>query len=382
MSFQYIVLVTSVLALALAGGLYHFLHSRFGYGEDFPNTVYSRLMPSTSFAPETVVELDSPPGNIAVSRNGRIFFNFHPEYHPSTKIAELQNDKQWIPYPNVSFQNQVESVLSMRVDSRDRLWLLDYGHHGWSTPKLFAFHLSSDDDDMVYCFPREVAGFGSMLNDFNISPDGEYIYMADTSILGASPALIVFDVQRRHAHRLLSAEPALMGRSAFLHVKGHRIGLFGPLGMRINVDSLALSRDGASLYFSPLTGTDLLCMSTADIHTALQQHPSSFTLPSSAINSSLVRVVLQDKPATDGISTDHLGNVWMTALEHSSIALARRDRADTSPCAPLKTHNVITNTDLLQWPDGFSFGPGACPSAMPWCDVSLRLLSASRLTAL
>jgi hypothetical protein len=34
-----------------------------------------------------------------------------------------------------------------------------------------------------------------MLNDFNVSPDGNYIYIAGTSIISGSPAIIVFSIR-------------------------------------------------------------------------------------------------------------------------------------------------------------------------------------------
>ena len=51
---------------------------RYGGGTaDFPNRTKS---PVFSFsAVEKVADLDLPPGNIAVSEDGRIFFSFHPE---------------------------------------------------------------------------------------------------------------------------------------------------------------------------------------------------------------------------------------------------------------------------------------------------------------
>ena len=41
-----------------------------------------------------------------------------------------------------------------------------------------------------YDFPRDIAGFLSMLNDFQVDPAGETIYIAETSPFLQSPALI------------------------------------------------------------------------------------------------------------------------------------------------------------------------------------------------
>lgn len=344
--YSFLVLIVSIFA--------YILLTRLGIGSVFPSSVYTALLPLSHMKPEIVAKLPTPPGNIAVSKGGRIFFNFHPEYKPQVKIAEYLGNNQYIPFPNSSFQSEIVTCLSMRIDVEERLWLLDFGEHGLKSPKLYGFYLQGGNDDIKYIFPSDVAGFGSMLNDFNISPDGKYMYIADTSIFGATPALIVFDIAERKSTRLFSGESALFGRSTYISMLGHTIS-FGPLGMRINVDSIALSRDGQALYFSPLTGSELFCVETAVLLRVSSQDPP---VP---LNRSHIHTVLRDKPATDGITVDHLGNVWMTALEHSSIALGAVDHHSSSgatPCQQLTLHKGIVDETTLRWPDGFSFGPG------------------------
>ena len=45
---------------------------------------------------ETVAETDYPPGNIAISPEGRIFFTLHPEAGPPVNVVEWVNGtKDW-----------------------------------------------------------------------------------------------------------------------------------------------------------------------------------------------------------------------------------------------------------------------------------------------
>ena len=377
-----------------------------------------------------------------------MFFNFHPEYNPDVKIAELidspsdTSTTSWRPYPDVGFQKQITTVLSMRIDSaNNRLWLLDFGLHGMmDTPALIAISLESDTEVIKHTFPKAVAGMGSMLNDFAISIDGRIVYIADTSILAQSPAILVYSVEENLSYRLLSSLPSLYGQSSFFNIHQQEIG-FGPFGMKINVDSIALSRDNRALYFAPLTGSDLLCVDVSLLHAAMCEPDGKDCLVHQEMLRQGVQVVLHDKPITDGITTDEDGNVWLTALGHSSIgschpllippqyvvslnmacrtavnnltssptcavALLYRhvciglaspvpvtepsaggcgsasfsDNTDIDSeaipdndvgvgvrssgiCGPLTIHNVIENTDLLRWADGFSFGPGECGAA-------------------
>ena len=86
---------TFILLLGLLALAIRLLYG--GRGKDFPDRSGEPRL--TGEAIEQVAALDEPPGNIAVSANGRIFFTFHPEARPeSTKLAELIDGKP-VPYP-------------------------------------------------------------------------------------------------------------------------------------------------------------------------------------------------------------------------------------------------------------------------------------------
>jgi hypothetical protein len=69
---------------------------RYGGGERFEDRTSEPLLSATNV--ETVIDLDLPPGNVAVSPDGRVFFTFHPEAFPETKVAEIV-EGQPKPYP-------------------------------------------------------------------------------------------------------------------------------------------------------------------------------------------------------------------------------------------------------------------------------------------
>src|SRR5262245_19465208 len=135
---------------------------------------------------EKVVDLDYPPGNIAVSPSGRVFFTLHPDGNPPNQLLELVDGRP-VPYPNEAFQHRdgdapaFDSVLSLRIDQKGWLWALDYARYGRGQPRLFGFDLASNQLVEHYDFPSSVAGFLSMLNDFQVDPSGEHVYIAEAS---------------------------------------------------------------------------------------------------------------------------------------------------------------------------------------------------------
>src|SRR2546426_8158228 len=170
------------------------------------------LLPSSAL--EVVAELDYPPGNIAVSQSGRVFLSLHPSGAPPVKVVELVGGKP-VPYPSAALQKPIkgapsfDSVLALRIDQQDRLWTLDFARYGRGQPRLLAFDLRTNALVHQYDFPPAVAGFLSMLNDFQVDPRGERIYIAETSPIRQHPALVVYDVAKRTSRRVLDGHPSV-----------------------------------------------------------------------------------------------------------------------------------------------------------------------------
>lgn len=291
---------------------------------------------------ETVADLEYPPGNVAVSASGRVFVTLHPDGKPPIKVVEIVDGKP-VPYPNEEFQRRSDSdaffdtVLSLRVDRQNRLWTLDFADFGRGTPRLLAFDLDTDEVVHEYEFPREVAGLGSMLNDFQISPDGRMVYIAETSPLLHRPAIIVYDTTTFTSRRVLDRHPSVMPENYIIQAPGRDMRIYGLVVMRIGVDSIALDRSGEWLYYGPVTGDRMYRIRSAD-------------LGDPALDDAAIAAKVEDyaaKTLSDGITTDLSGNVYLSDMENSAVVLLKPDR----------TLETLVKDPRLRWPDGFSFGP-------------------------
>lgn len=322
---------------------------RYGGGEPgFPDRTTAPLLNESAL--EVVADLPTPPGNIAVSVEGRVFISLHPEARPQMKIVEIVNGATK-PFPNLAFQTgEGESrffrdVLSLRIDRQKRLWTLDNGFHGTHPGRLLAFDIGNGQACPEPCrrvvhefvFPRDIAGLGSHLNDFQVSPDGRFIYIAESSILGKTPALIVYDVTRQKARRLLQEHVSVMPENFIPVVQGVVMKPLGLFGIRPGVDSIALSRDGEWLYYAAVNASHLYRARTADLRNE--------SLSADALAAKVETYA--DKTMSDGITTDDAGDVILSDPEHSAVVLLKPDRS-------LQT---LLKTERLRWPDGFSFGP-------------------------
>lgn len=289
-----------------------------------------------SAAIEVVANLDYPPGNVAVSADGRVFFTYHPDGNPPLKVLELRDGKP-VPYPGADQSELFDTVLSLRIDRQGRLWTLDHGRYGRGQPRLLAFDLASGREVHRYDFPSDVAGFLSMLNDFQVDATGEKIYIAEASPIIHAPAVIVYDVVAKTSRRLLHEHPSVLTEDYRINAAGRDMVVLGVATLRIGIDSIALDRAGEWLYYGPVTGGTMYRVRTRDLNDT--------ALAPEALAERVER--FGPKTISDGLSSDDQGNVYLTDPEHSAVLALGQDRQ-------LRT---LVKDPRLRWPDGLSFGP-------------------------
>jgi sugar lactone lactonase YvrE len=329
--------ILAAVVLALAYGIRFF----FGGGMRLEDRTGDPLLPGSAL--EKVVDLEYPPGNIAVAPSGRIFFTLHPDGNPPSKVHELV-DGQPVPFPSAEFQQAAEgaphfdTILSLRVDRLNRLWVLDFAGFGRGQPRLLAFDIDSRELVHRHDFPSSVAGLLSMLNDFQVDARGETVYIAETSPIRQTPALIVYDVVKKESRRVLHAHPSVRAEDYVIQAPGRDMRAYGLVTLRIGVDSIALDRDGEWLYYGPVNGGRLYRIAT--------EHLKNAALDEAALGAEVEDYAA--KTLSDGLTTDSEGNVYLSDMEHSAVVRVGQDRKLTT----------LVKDPRLRWPDGFSFGPG------------------------
>ncbi len=327
--------------VVLAAGVL-LLRVTLGGGERLADPTDTPVLPPDTL--QTVADLPYPPGNVAVSRTGRVFFTFHPEGDPQFHLAELVDGKA-VPYPDEAMQRAragapgFETPLAVRIDQQNRLWVLDYGHYGiGGQPRLFAFDLATNKLIDSYAFPSAVAGMLSMVNDFQVDPKGRKIYIAETSIFRRTPAILIYDVENRTCRRVLDRDASVMPKDVLINAAGRDMtALWGLVTLKIGVDSITLDPAGEWLYYGPVSDSRIYRIRTADLNDE--------SLDAAALGQKVE--IYGRKPVSDGISMDAEKNLYFSDIEHSAILQLRPD------------HKLLTlaKDPLLRWPDGMSFGP-------------------------
>jgi sugar lactone lactonase YvrE len=327
--------LTGLLAVVILG-----VWVTFGGGERLENRTTTPSLPGSVL--EVVADLEYPPGNIAVSKTGRVFFTLHPDGKPPYKVLELI-DARGVPYPSEAFQTpgpntpHFDTILSLRIDRQDRLWALDFADFGRGQPRLVAFDLQSGALVHQYDFPSKVAGLFSMLNDFQVDPAGEKIYIAETSPVIQKPALIVYDTVEGTSRRLLEGHHSVATRNYVIQAPGRDMRIMGIATLRIPIDSIALDTRGEWLYYGAVTGDRLYRIATRDLN-------------NQSLSAEELAQRVEDygpKTLSDGLTMDENDNIYLSDMEHSAILTLDSSRR-------LET---LVRDERLRWPDGFSFGP-------------------------
>jgi sugar lactone lactonase YvrE len=290
---------------------------------------------------------DAMPTGVTVTETGRIFVNF-PQWGDDVAftVGEIRDGKV-VAYPDASFNKAdpddpakgLISVQSVVADGQGRVWLLD------TAAPNFAVDLATDKVVKTLVFPANVILPSTYVNDmrfdFRTGREGT-VYVTDSSVSGPG-AIIVMDIASGKATRRLSGAKSTSVDPTFVPVVEGQAALVskGPDGkpktLGVASDGIALSPDGKTLYFSPLSSRHLFAVPTA----LLRDAKVSEAQLSAAVKD------LGEKGASDGLEADANGAVYAGDYEHNGI---RKRLADGS-------WQTLVHDPRVLWPDTLSVGP-------------------------
>lgn len=308
--------------------------------------------------PEVVATFNGAmPTGVTVTEAGRIFVNF-PRWGDDVPftVAEVKGN-QLVAYPNPEINKadnarpgeRFLSVQSVVADALGRLWVLDTAAPGFSKPvtggaKLVAIDLKTNNVVKTLVFPPDVIRDATYVNDmrfdFRVGKAG-VAYVTDSSLSGTG-GIIVMDLATGKATRRLTGDRSTSPEPGFVPVvegetllQRHEDGSTAPFS--VASDGIALSPDGKTLYYSPLSGRHLYAVSTE-------------MLRDPGVSEAQLAAAVKDageKGASDGLEADANGAVYAGDYERNSI----RKRE------PNGEWRTLAHGPQILWPDTLSVGP-------------------------
>jgi sugar lactone lactonase YvrE len=301
---------------------------------------------------EKVATFDHQVTGVTVSEDGRIFVNF-PRWSEDVpvSVAEVMTDGSIKPYPNdewnawrnartseISPKDHFVTVQSVVADGRGSLWVVDPAAPNSEKtvkdgPKLIQIDLKTNSVKRVYPFGPDIAGPASYLNDVRIAPDGAFAYFTDS---GSPGGLVVLDLNSGRAWRVLSDDPSTQfEKDVVVQLDGKPLRRPDGRQPLFNADSIALSKDGKTLYWKALTGKRMYRIST-EVLQKVGQDPSAVKPEKFA-----------ETEPTDGLWIDDQNRIYLSTMQNDGIKILGPDGKVTP----------LLHDSRLRWPDTFSQGP-------------------------
>jgi sugar lactone lactonase YvrE len=242
----------------------------------------------------------------------------------------------------------LRSVLGFHIDRRNGwLWAIDAGFVAGEkeapegAQKLMVFDLATRKLVKKVSLDAVADRKGSFLNDLAIDEVRKIAYISDSGFRSApqnQAGIILVELGSGKARRVLHQHPAVMpepGRK--VHAHGAEVWPDNPLLVAIN--GIALSPDGATLYWTVTAGSRLHSIETK-------------TLRNGKLGKAALAAAVRERAVvggnTDGIVAAADGAIYITDVSRNGIV---RFNPATG------TTELVASDERIFWPDTASIGP-------------------------
>lgn len=294
---------------------------------------------------EIIAELDSAPGNVTATDDGRIIMSLHQFYQPKYTVVEYKDNKL-VPFPNKELADvnskaalKLDSVLGIRA-ANGIVWMLDNGMRSEITPKLVGWDIKADKLHQVINLPSPVAPNDAFVNDFAVDARHNHIFISDPAG-GANAGLIVVNLNSGKARRVLEGHSSVIPENVDLIIDKVAIQVKDKSGKltrpHIGVNPITEDLNNEWVYFGPMHGHSLYRIKANDL--------ANETLDDKGLASRVERY--SDKPISDGITIDKDNNIYLGELAENAIGVISSDRK----------YRKLAQCTRLSWVDSLSFGP-------------------------
>jgi len=297
---------------------------------------------------EVVAQLPVRPGNVAVSKTGRVFATIHPLGSSEIQLVEIKGVNDYKSYPDASFQKNgkpafdtaLDTPLGLTFDKNDNLYVIDMGQT-ISKTRLWSFDTKTNKFVNKVELPESVAPKGSFIQDIAIDDVHQWAFLADI----ANPGIIAVNLKTGEARRF-GGHKALQSEDIDMIIDG-KVTYFSGKPARVAVNPVTISADRETLYFGAMNGTKWYSLPTK-----LFRDRADDTSIGIAVK------IIGNKPISDGAGIDTKGNHYFTNLPGHAISKLSAKGALT---------DIITDKRLL-WPDNVFYANG-------WLYISVNQLN-------
>lgn len=285
---------------------------------------------------------------VAKEEGGRLLVNY-PRWSEIYRyaVAEATGDTAVRPYPNDTMnmwkpgqpgKDKWVCVQSVYFDAGGNLWILDPSAPKLKTiqgagAKLVKMNKQTNTPERTYSFMGLVPD-SAYVNDVRVDVEKNFAYLTESKGGG----IIVVDLASGKMRRTLSTHYSVKSDPAYKYIIDGRELMKEGKPAKFNSDGIALTPDGAWLYYKPLTDDKLYRIKTEFLR--------DWNLKDTALNSSVED--LGHFASTDGMIFDQSGNLYFGDPQHYRMLKISPD---------LKMTTLVEDQRLI-WPDSYSIADG------------------------
>jgi streptogramin lyase len=324
------VILGSLSVLIVCLGMVKF---KYGTGKEYPDL--GAGLPTEAFSLEKLIQLDYPPGNLAVADNGDVYFNYHPlakaERFSPASVFKWSNGKIE-PFPSLEAQKDFQGTFGMTIDKQGRIWFIEPASLDFKHTRVSAFDLSTKKRVEYFEFPEGQASFAE---DIRVTADGKHVILPNPGLFRfTTSSLVVYSVLDHTFYSVKSDHPCLSPEDWIMQTPfGPNRLVWGLINFAVGIDGIEISKDQQWLYLAPMTNSRLCRIPMAVVLNS-SLSPETFNQSVEAIG---------EKTMSDGIAIDRDDRVVITDVEHGGIMAF-------NPIT--KQLSKLGRSKDIAWPDG------------------------------
>jgi len=310
-----------------------FVKLKYGTGKEYADLGVG--LPAEAFTLEKLIQLDYPPGNLAVADNGDVYFNYHPlakaeRFTPATVFKWSNGTME--PFPSLDAQKEFQGTFGMTIDKQGRIWFVEPASLDFKHTRVSAFDLKTKKRVEFFEFPEGQASFAE---DIRVTADGKHVILPNPGLFRfTTSGLVVYSVSDHTFHSVKSDHPCLSAEDWIMQTPyGPNRLLWGLINFAAGIDGIEISEDQQWLYLAPMTNSRL-CRIPMAVVLNPSLSPETFSQSVEDIGR---------KTMSDGIAIDREGRVVITDVEHGGIMAFNPTTKQLSELGRSK--------DIV-WPDG------------------------------
>jgi sugar lactone lactonase YvrE len=285
---------------------------------------------------------------VAKEEGGRLMVNY-PRWSDIYRYAvvEVTDDTSGRPYPSDTVnqwqpgqtgKDKWVCVQSVYFDDSANFWILDPAapmlkNIQGGGAKLVRMDKATSKPARTYSF-NGIVPDTAYVNDIRIDVQRQFAYITESKGGG----IVVVDLRSGRMRRVLQDHYSVKSDTAFKFIIDGRELMKDGKPAKFHSDGIALTPDGAWVYYKPLTDNKLY-----RIHT---DHLRNWNLKDTALHSKVED--LGRFTTTDGMIFDKAGNLYLGDLQNYSIVKIDKNHKMTT----------VVKDERLIWPDSYSIADG------------------------